>query len=231
MGLSKLASGIAFLVDSDITISDGWFAGLASAFDDPAIQIAFGNVRLETGTFIEKSFALAMQAFPLDVGSRGIDSVDSFLANNVALRRKACGPELFPNGEAYRGHCKVASNKILSAGGRIFRVNAARGLHPAPNGLRHFMLQALVDGRDEVILTRLGARKKWKAGPLGSLVRLLRSVGEALLRILTKGGPIGLHPLQVVPAWGVAVAYYGLRFLGELATQIDPRIVRNSGMH
>ena len=230
-GITQIDRELVFLIDSDITLDDDWFARLSEAFEDPAVNVAFGDVSLETGTFFEKAFALMTHSFPVGEARQGVEEVDTFLANNVALRRAAFDGGFFPSSEAYRGHCKVASDRICAAGGHIYRVNDAKGRHPAPNGLRHFLLRALVDGHDEVILTRLGARQRWKATALGSVARLARSLAGAASRTVAKGRRVGLHPLQVVPALGVAIAYYGLRFVGEIATQINPRLIRDNGVH
>jgi glycosyltransferase involved in cell wall biosynthesis len=230
-GMRLIQRDVIVMVDSDIVVNDDWLENLLSAFDDPAVEIAYGDVELETDTFFEKAYALATPAFALDGVRAPREQVDAFLANNVAFRRRAVEGDLFPPSEAYRGHCRLASDRIRARGGRIHRINAARGRHPAPNGLRHFLLRALVEGHDEVVLTRQGDAAAWKKTIIGSGARLARSLVRSAARVAKHGKAVGLHPVQAPAAFAVAALYFGLRFAGEVATHIHPRLIRDHGIH
>ncbi len=231
-GAKLIQRDLIFLIDSDIVVEDEWFERLVAAFDDPSVAVAFGNVRLESNTFFERAFALSTPAFSMNTPQAEREEVEAFLANNVAFRKSAFQGDFFPGSEAYRGHCRIASDRITEAGGKIHRVNSARGMHPAPNGVRHFVLRALVEGHDEVVLTRAGQGPRWKSTVVGSCARLARSVARSASRILGRTGrSIGLRWTQIPGALCVAVAYFGLRFCGEVATLINPHIIRDNGIH
>jgi hypothetical protein len=232
-GVRYVERDIVFLIDSDIVVEDDWLAQLLEAFDDPSVQIAFGDVRLETGTSFEKAFALMTPAFAMRQSSAECEAVDAFLANNVAFRKAAFPGDLFPHSEAYRGHCRVASDRITAEGGKIYRVNGARGLHPAPNGLRHFVLRALVEGHDELVLIRAGHSPKWwRTTLIGSCGRFARAVLRSAASILGPDGrKVGLKRAEAPKALGLAISYFFLRFCGEIATHVNPKLIRDHGIH
>jgi hypothetical protein len=77
-----------------------------------------------------------------------------FFANNVAFRQELFGSYRFPSLPQVRGQCQALAEMLQSLGVKIFYQPMSSVSHPAPNGLRHFIMTAMCHGHDVVMTYR-----------------------------------------------------------------------------
>jgi hypothetical protein len=226
---AKLSSGeILVFLDSDVVPEKGWLAGLLAALDDPNVGIVGGETYHATDTLHDKLFA-AFWTFPTQRPSRGVYSHKNFYANNLAVRREIFVANLYPDAPAYRGQCSELAKSMRDQGFRIFRQGDSRVSHPPPEGAWTFVVRALCQGHDVVHWKnqrRFGALLS--TNPAASLLRLVRQLGEVLVRVATRARAVGLGPLGVLAAIGVGFAYYTCKFAGEVVSFFAPGAIRNN---
>jgi len=199
------------------SFADAFAAHLLSCFDDPDVEVACGSTYIDPSTLLGRAFA---QFWFYPLRQRGGERVRtmSFYANNVAFRRRTFERFPFPlTDQASRGSCLALATQLADAGTPIWRHSAARVSHPPPNGLHHFVVRALAQGRDRFLRERSRSPSR-----LGTVLVILESLARNLARsareIATGYRQVGL-PLWQLPAIAViATAYYGLYFCGEVAT-------------
>lgn len=105
---------------------------------------------MSTNSLMEKAFALHW-FFPLRSPVTNVHcKVQHFFANNVAFRRGVFSAHPFPSipEGMTRGACNRLAAQLAQLGHPVWTNNAAKVLHPAPNGLHHFFERALAQGRD-----------------------------------------------------------------------------------
>ena len=204
-------------VDSDVVPESGWLVHLLSCFDDPDVEVACGSTYIDPATLLGKAFAL-FWFYPLRPRRGERARTMRFYANNVAFRRRTFERFPFPlAGQASRGSCLALATQLADAGIPIWSNSAARMSHPPPNGLHHFIVRALAQGRDRFLRERPRSRSR-----LGALLaigaRLARNLARSAREIGSGYRRVGV-PLWQLPAIAViATAYYGLFFCGEVAT-------------
>lgn len=203
---------VAFL-DSDAIPEPGWLEALLEPFADPAVQVVAGNTFIQGDDLWAKAFAL-WWFFPLRAEPGAFTPTTHFFANNVAFRRATLRAHPFSSREGTsRGACIDLASELGRAGVTIWRTTSAQATHPAPRGWRHFVLRALAQGRD-----RLARERGWRATPAGSVATCIRWTGRGIVRTIRHHRAVNL-PLAAVPAAAaLCCAYYGLYFVGELAT-------------
>jgi hypothetical protein len=207
-------------VDSDVIPEPGWLAQLLSCFEDPAVQVACGSSFIDPAGLYAKAFGM-FWFFPPRPEGREVRPAPYFFANNVAFRRAVFERFPFPRIERVsRGSCRALAEQLGAAGILIWRNTAAQVSHPPPNGLGHFAVRALAQGRDRLLDKRRPSG--WQGTPLGSAARLAANLGRAARGIATEFRRAGVAPWELPVVAALAAAYYGLCFCGELATHMSP---------
>lgn len=102
----------------------------------------------------------------------------------------------------------------------------ARVAHPPPNGLSHFVCQAVCDGHDWFLSAQMGDETRSTASVKGAYWRFRAALRRALRRIRAGRRTVDLSVPGAVVAAMVAAGFFTCVFLGELLTRVDPRIVR-----
>lgn len=225
-GVLATTGEIVIFLDSDVVPEPDWLVQILSALDDPAIQIVTGNSYVEPAGLVGKTFAL-IWFFPLRREDGPIERVWSFFANNLAMHRFICEQYPFPHIRGTsRGACVALASQLTRENVPVFYNPRARVAHPAPNGFAHISKRALAQGRDRVLRERrYGSRVS--ASLLASGYRLLRYSVGSVWKICKGFQQVGLNPLLIPAAVGIASYYYLLYWAGEMMFQLGiPAIQR-----
>lgn len=220
-GVENSSGDIVLFLDSDVIPEPGWLRRLVACFDEGDAQVVCGSTYVALHSLYDRAVAL-FWLFPLRPEEERLEETKSFYANNVAFRREVIAAHPFPSLPTFRGQCRMLSAALRAQGVRILRHTGARVSHPPPNGIRHFVARALCEGHDEALRDQARGR-----GLVGRGLReFWRRMGYATSRIVADRAAVGLSPAGAAGAWGVALAYYGLKLTGRLVTGLDPKIVR-----
>lgn len=215
LGVKQAIGELIIFLDSDVVPEPYWLEQILSPLEDHAIQLVSGSTYIETTGLNGKTFALAW-FFPLRKEDGPLERVNSFFANNLAMRRSLYDQYPFPDlPGTSRGSCIVLASHLAEANVSMYQNPSARVGHPAPNGLKHFVLRALAQGRDRLHRERsFGTR--WSASWPATVMRLLRNWGRSLWRICTKFNRVKLSPLMIPAAVAISWTYYLLYWVGEM---------------
>lgn len=215
-----LGSGtdVILFLDSDVIPEPGWLRSLVESFCDPRVSVVGGGTYVALDDLLGKAFAL-FWFFPLREEANDLAATDSFFANNVAFRREVFEKLPFPDSVVYRGRCSLLAAELHDRGVPIFRHRGARVSHPPPKGITHFVLRALCEGHDEIVL---GSSR-----PSGSARLVFRSFLERIVRlpwvVLGRHERVQLGVLGALASLGIGYAYHLLRLLGGFVAWIHPR--------
>lgn len=214
-GARAAAGEILLFVDSDVIPEEGWLKQVLRSLANPAVAIVAGNSYIEPAGLVGKAFALTW-FFPLRSNDGPLQRVDSFFANNLAMRRDCHHQHPFPDlAGTSRGSCLILAEQLSAAGVPVYLNPRARLTHPAPNGFRHISKRALAQGRDRLYRERhFGTR--WSASWLASSLRLARHYVGCAGKIFTGFHRVGLNPLLIPAAIAVAWYYFLLYWIGEV---------------
>lgn len=223
-GAEVSTGDVIVFLDSDVIPDQDWLVNLLAAFEQPEVEVVAGNTYVEPRTFYWRAVA-AFWFFPPRSEGAGLVPADALFGNNIAFRRQVFLEHRFPHVDQFRGQCGMLIRELRKAGAGIYLQQSSRCAHPPPNGVWHFMCRALCEGHDNVVAARranAGERLPW---------RLLywsarKEVTEAWRRIRERRTRLGLSPLGVLGALGVAGAWALCVVGGEILTRIDPGIVR-----
>jgi hypothetical protein len=213
------------LIDSDVVPDDGWLGHILEALRHPEVQVVSGETYLATDTFYDRLLA-AFWIFDTKKPPRPLREVSNFYANNVAFRADILRRFPFPSADTYRGQCATLAKTLRSNGIKLHRAGAAMVSHPPPAGLSHFVNRAICHGHD-IVLSRQGRRMGWLvASPIGAMLRFLKDLFSAPLRIAQRRQASVQSVSGAVIAFFLSVAYSILKFGGEVATFFSPAFVR-----
>lgn len=222
-GVATARGAVIVFLDSDVVPDAGWLAALVDLFADPAVAVVAGNSYVDPRGLYGRALALGW-FFPRrsEMPSRH-GGATHFWANNVAFRREVLLTNPFPrpNDGSTRGACADLAATLRGQGIRLWATTAAQVSHPPPNGLRHFLVRAVADGRDRVLRWRRAGKPRWSL-PLRSLEHYLRVTLRAFSATARHRRSVGLALPLVPAACAIQGAYYGLAWLGAVATWAAP---------
>jgi len=140
----------------------------------------------------------------------------------VAFKKVLFDAYPFPAHKKFRGQCRDLARQLTELDIYIFIQESARVSHPPPNGLFHFTVRALCHGHDQVAVA-----------PRKSILYLARMAcwhffkfsWRANRNIRRNGAQVGMGILGRIAARGIALAYYGIAFLGVCITIAAPGFV------
>ena len=222
MGARHATGDIILFLDSDVVPEDAWLGNLLGSFADPQVQVVGGNTYVEPSSLYAKTFALVW-FFPLRATQGALKPVRAFYANNVAFRREVWERYPFePIVGTARGACGQLARTLQSEGIGVYLNTAAQVSHPAPNGAKHFVARALVEGRDHLV--KLKQTRPQRAGVLRSFGRFLSRCWKSLWSILVNGRRVGLSWPAMPAAACIAFAYYALFLAGDIISRVFPRL-------
>jgi hypothetical protein len=221
-GARDASADLVVYLDSDVIPESHWLIGILSPFADPSVKVVCGNSYLSFSNAYSKAFAL-FWFFPLRAQKAFFERRRTFFANNVAFRRNVLldYPFAAVNGTT-RGSCIALAHELTANGIEIYCHSAAQVSHPAPNGLKHFLIRGLAQGRDHVFTRRaLGKGSFLRTFPKQCLLPF-----RAIWKILRHHRKVGLSVREMPVAISVAIAYNLLAVTGELITRLAPSYAR-----
>ena len=218
-GARHATGDLILFLDSDVIPQPGWLHAMLAPFTDPYLQVLAGNAFIDPVSLYAKTFALAW-FFPLPSHGEPLHPTTHFHANNIAFRRATFlnAPFVEIDGSS-RGACIALAHRLNKNGIAIWKNPAAEVSHPAPRPGRHFLLRALAQGRDQLLIER-NLRPGWRSNLLGTFARLLGHQLKAAVAIFKNSPRVGLSALQIPAALAIACTYYILFFLGEILTYL-----------
>jgi hypothetical protein len=220
-GALHATAEIIVYLDSDVIPEPGWLSALLTPLNDPEVQVVAGNSYLAASDVYSKAFAL-FWFFPQRATKAVFEKRNTFFANNVAFRRDVIQRFLFiavPG--ATRGACRYLAHRLRQAGIPIHYNSTAQVNHPAPHGLRHFLIRALAQGRDRVFVNRILGRSV-----LRSLLKDILQPFRSAWRVLKNYRGVGLSLSELPMAITVAFVFNSLVIAGELLTRIAPKYTK-----
>ena len=223
-GAAESRAPLIVLIDSDVIPEEGWLAALVELFADPAVHVVAGHSYIDAEGLYGRAMALGWFFPRRSESATRHDRGTHFFANNVAFRTELLRAHPFPcaTDGATRGPCVALARKLRHQGVRIWVTTAAQVSHPPPNGLRHFLVRAMADGRDEMLQWRhAGEQRRWNL-PLPVLRRYFKITRRAFRSIARYRHAVRLGLDQVPLACAIMGIYYGLACVSALATWAAP---------
>ncbi len=217
-GALGAGTDVVLFLDSDVIPEPDWLRSLVESFRDPRVSVVGGGTYVALDDLLGKAFAL-FWFFPLRDEANELAATGSFFANNVAFRREVFEKHPFPEAVVYRGQCGLLAAELRDRGVLIFRHRGARVSHPPPKGITNFVLRALFEGHDEIVL---GSSR-----PSGSTKLVFRSFLERIVTlpwsVLGRHERVQLGVLGALASLGIGYAYHSLKLLGGFVAWIHPR--------
>lgn len=220
-GATHIRSDILIFLDSDVIPEDGWLEALLEAIKQPGVDVVGGNTYIRPDTLFTKAFAL-FWFFPMRAQGNALVPSEHFFANNVAFRKVVFDTHPFPCHKKFRGQCVDLARLLRDQGHGLFLHQGARVDHPPPNGAYHFIIRALCAGYDQVVIApdhhvRPTVKNAWR--------RFRTQARDARKRIHIHRREVDLGLLPALCAQGIALAYFGLMFVGECITLVCPGFI------
>ncbi len=227
IGSREAQGDILVFIDSDLIPEPKWLENMLSPMQNADCKVVAGHAYVTPDDMMSRTFALTW-FFPLRASEAKISPAKGFFANSVAFRREvflAHPYEVIPG--ASRGACRLLAKKLAAEGVQIISNTGAQASHPPPNGLSHFLLRAVVQGRDDLLMNQTEQRAG-KGTIFHSISRIGKWQLKALRRILFQHGTVGMPFYQVPFAMFIASVYGFLFFMGDIATRLFPKRMKSS---
>ncbi len=223
-GALRSTGEIIIFLDSDVIPEPGWLAALLKAFTHQEVSVAIGNtyVDLSGGDLYSKALAISWM-FPLRDTAGGLTKTRKFYANNVGFRRETFLSRPFEDvpGLMHFGATRFVA-RLEGDGIPLWNVGDARGAHPSPNGVRHFVKRAVAAGRARALSSASVSVKT-----AADWIRLdVESYSYLCKRIVTDRGRVGLRLTEIPGAMTIAVTYGALFCAGSLFSYCFPELMR-----
>jgi len=220
-----LAGGeIVVFLDSDVIPDDGWLANLVKPlYEDEEIKLVGGNTYIDCSSMYSKAFALSW-FYKLRVHkNHALVRNDIFHANNVAFRKEIIMKHPFPElpEGVTRKSCVILSKQLEREGITIWINTAAQVSHPAPNGIHHFFIRALAEGRDSVLYDDLNPPATLNKSFFNKFISRLST-------IITNRKKVDLPVWQAPIAIGIMFTYYSVALAGAVITSVKPGYAKSS---
>jgi hypothetical protein len=224
-GADVAAGEIIIFLDSDVVPEAGWLEAMLRAFSDRAVSVVVGNTYVDCTEETTYSQAMALVwMFPLRDASDHLGECDCFYTNNLALRRNEFLSRRFLEAPGLIHHpATLLVEQLNRESVKIWYAGGARGSHPPPNGLVHFVRRAMAGGRARALTGPPPSMRSVVRSILGDV----RSVAWTFKRILTEGAAVGMRWWQIPAAMAISASYYSLFSLGGLMTVIFPGLMRD----
>ena len=214
------AATIVFL-DSDVIPQPHWLQNLLTAFRDPKVEVVGGNAFIEPVNLYAKAFALGW-FFPLKAKEACLEPARHFFANNVAFKKEIFLRFPFPEElRSTRGSCSRLAKILNDRHIGFYKNFGAQVSHPAPNGVFHFFVRGLAEGRDQMMPLILEYRRKaWILKQV--FCRFFRNLSKSFVCVYRQRKEVILGlpavPLAIFILW----IYYTMYFFGEILTFVAP---------
>lgn len=217
-GVRQAKHDAILLIDCDVIPAAGYLRNLLECYVAEKADVVCGATLMDQGTLYEKAFALWFFPLASEVPIRR--KINRFYANNVLFRGEVLRATPFSAADLVRGKCRLLADKLVADQRVLLQEPAAKVIHPAPNGPVHFVKRALCHGHDD-------AMKNNYDGLRHAIWRYRGQMRWVTNRIMTRRGEVGLGRLGAAGAICIATVYFGLIFVGEAVSLINPHIIRD----
>lgn len=221
-GAQHSGGAIKVFLDSDVVPERGWLRAILGSFENPEVGAVGGQTYLEFNSLYTKAFAL-FWVWQLRDPGQGLVPATKFYANNVAFRAEIFAACPFPDLATNRDQCTMLARELCSRNIGLYLQKSARVHHPPPRGFWNFVKKAVNDGRDQAMLRaeeRLNT-SQWR----GVYWNFRNGLVRSFHRFRTQHRDVRLGPVGAVLGFGLAVAWYGLRAVGEALHLAHPSLV------
>jgi len=215
---------VIVFIDCDVIPEDGWLAVILAPFARRDVKIVYGQTYVDPASLLAKAAAIYW-FFPVQNPASALPPATSFYANNIAFRRDFFRRNPFPDMPIYRGQCAVLRQRLSDRGIGLVTQDDAVVLHPPPNGIRHFMIEAIHEGHGEVLMAGATRHEK-RTWSLRSTLQSYRwSLGECLRKLRAHREILGLGFFGGGVALALGFVYYTLKAAGAAATLRWPNLI------
>ena len=222
VGAERSSGEIIVFLDSDVVPDDNWLDSLLGSMQKKNMAVVGGNAYIEVNNIVDKAFAVNW-FFALRQQQGGIESVNNFYANNVAFRRSVFERFKFVvDPRTARGACVDMARRLRENGFEIFRDSGAQVSHPPPNGLGHFLVRGIAQGRDALMAMRNNIKARHRANIVHALIRLLRNTIRAIRKVVARRKVVDIKWFEVPVVVLISITYQFLIFIGEFMTFLVP---------
>jgi hypothetical protein len=211
---AELARGtLVLFLDSDVIPQPGWLATMLQSLADPRVQVVASRAYVRPDSLYSKTVALTW-LFDLPPQASELRAVDRVHANAIGFHRSVLLAHPYPStpGQS-RGAGWDQFQALRAAGITVYEHSGARVEHPPPHGLANYWRRAVQQGNDDHLsyLRHHGLQRR-------KLSRIARCAARkwqtALGKLWRNFAAVGLSPLELPAAIGLASFYYLGYFLG-----------------
>jgi hypothetical protein len=134
----------------------------------------------------------------------------------------------FPKFEgSMHASCGQLADDLIAADVTIYQNPKARASHPPPNGMRHFILRGLAEGRDDLIASRIKTFEKASNPGHIPINKGTFQKGIQRLAAIAKNRETADLSIPSVPlATCIMTAYYSFYLCGNLIERLFPKFAR-----
>ncbi|HEX6979866.1 MAG TPA: glycosyltransferase [Alphaproteobacteria bacterium] len=220
VGATRTSGEIVVFLDSDTIPEPDWLQNILESFSEPDCAVVTGQTYMSTHSVYSRAFSL-FWFFGLRSDRTDLAIEQGIFANNVAYRREIFERYPFPSGGLYRGQCVRQTDALRKDGIRIYRQYRAAVSHPPPVGVLGFIVRALWEGHDEVIL-----RGRERPITLRGAFWLYRHVlVRTYRRVVQDYRRAGLGPAGAMFAFALGSAYCTVKLIGSALTLTRPSLL------
>lgn len=216
-GISRSATAISVMLDSDAAPQPGWLDNLLKPFADPEIQAVGGFTVLGYDDFLSRTMALSWIFNLADEREKTVKR-SKIHVNNCAVRTDFFRANPFPDLPAFKKQCGFWLRDFAARGHRYVRTADAMTIHAPHPGYTFLVWRAWITGLD-LDFQAFHTSSPSRLGRLGyALAYFGKKVGRSWHRILVMGGKVDLPLWQRPAAMAVAFAFQLIALVGGLAS-------------
>ncbi|MDN3202877.1 glycosyltransferase family A protein [Algoriphagus sediminis] len=223
IGIQEANGESVICLDSDVIPEDNWLEKLIDSHEENDKAVIGGLTYIDYSNFMGKCFGLCW-FFPKRTKLDVVVPSNIIFSNNFIARKKLLCENPYPDldGKATRGADVLLWRRLLEKGVGIFMNLGAKVSHPPPNGVKHFFVRGLAEGRDEyyqlkettghdkipeIQFFKIYSIKSWK---------VIKST-------FTEGALVNLKWYEAPFAMMVMLFYYLLFLVGGISTMLFPK--------
>jgi len=223
-GVQQSHQDIIILLDSDVIPEEGWLVGILEPFQNPETSILTA-LHSYPKSLCEKAFSVVWNwNFESENGDQ-IYEIDRFSCHSAAFRREILEANPFPRLPQFRGSCAVLGYRLRLQGYKILCQPKSRYNHPAPNGLRHFVVRALCQGHD-IAIARRRTRKVNEASMTFDRLDNRWTLRQIFSYIRQKYRSLRLNPKDTFSTLCIIFTYLLFVYIGIQISYVKPKLIR-----
>lgn len=218
-GISRSATEISVMLDSDAAPQPGWLEHLLAPFSDPEIKAVGGFTVLGHEDLLSRAMALSW-IFNLPEERGKTVKRAKIHANNCAVRTDWFRDNPFPDLPAFKKQCGFWVRDMAHRGDKYVRTADAMTIHAPHPGYKFLVWRAWTMGLDRDYQAFQTVSRS-RLGRVAHAFRFFgRKVGKSWWRIATKGDQVALPFWQRPFAMTITLGFYGIGLVGEIKSAL-----------